>query len=196
MKKRNTVLAVLLSASFLLTACQNTTEPAAENPAANTNSDTSGFENMKVRKLDGTETDMNSILSNAELTVFNIWEPSCGSCQSEMEALAALGDQYSGRGVQIIGIIKGVTQKRDEEALAVISETGAHYIQLLDSEELEKMMPGLYEETPSTVLYSRNKEQLGTVYAGARDEDYWGKEIEKYHSKVCENDHPADCAVG
>ena len=54
MKKRNTVLAVLLSASFLLTACQNTTEPAAENPAANTNSDTSGFENMKVRKLDGT----------------------------------------------------------------------------------------------------------------------------------------------
>ena len=196
MKKRNTVFAVLLSAAFLLTACQNSTEPAAEDTAVNTNSDTAGFENLKVRKLDGTETDMNSILSSAELTVFNVWESSCISCQSEMEALAALGDQYSGRGVQIIGVMKGVTQKRDEEALAVISKTGANYIQLLDSEELQKMMPGLYEETPSTVLYSRDKEQLGTVYAGARDEDFWGKEIEKYHSEVCENDHPADCAVG
>ena len=67
MKKRNTVLAVLLSASFLLTACQNTTEPAAENPTANTNSDTSGFENMKVRKLDGTETDMNAARASISL---------------------------------------------------------------------------------------------------------------------------------
>ena len=108
MKKRNTVFAVLLSAAFLLTACQNSTEPAAEDTAVNTNSDTAGFENIKVRKLDGTETDMNSILSSAELTVFNVWEPSCTSCRSEMEALAALGDQYSGRGVQIIGVIKGV----------------------------------------------------------------------------------------
>ena len=50
MKKRNTVLAVLLSASFLLTACQNTTEPAAENPAANTNSDTVSYTHLDVYK--------------------------------------------------------------------------------------------------------------------------------------------------
>lgn len=196
MKKRNTVTAVLLCAVFLLTACQRPAEPSDRETDADSKADTAGFENIKVRKLDGTDTDMNSILSNAELTVFNIWEPSCSSCKSEMEILAQLGDQYSGKGVQIIGIIKGVSQKNDKEALAVISETGANYIQLQDSEALEKMLPDLYEETPSTLLYSRDKEQLGTVYAGAQDQNFWGTEIEKYHSKVCENDHPADCAVG
>ena len=196
MRKRSTVLTVLLCTVFLLTACQRPAEPADKVTDADSKTDTAGFENIKVRTLDGTDTDMNSILNNAELTVFNIWEPACSSCKSEMEVLAQLGDQYSGKGVQIIGIVKGVAQKNDEEALAVISETGANYIQLQESEALEKMLPGLYEETPSTLLYSRNKKQLGTVYAGARDQDFWGKELEKYHSKICENDHPADCAVG
>ena len=54
MRKRNTVLTVLLCTVFLLTACQRPAEPADKATDADSKTDTVGFENIKVRKLDGT----------------------------------------------------------------------------------------------------------------------------------------------
>lgn len=197
MKKKTLLFTILASAVFLLTACQNS--PGAGDTQKDTTEktkETSAFENFKLKRLDGTDTDLNSILQKSELTVVNIWDPSCETCPDEMKALSELSGQYSGKGIQVIGIVRGVTQEKDEETLAAIAETNAHYIHLLDSEELDSQILDQYPDTPTTIFISRDGRQLGTAYTKPGDKAFWETEFEKYHSQVCENDHPADCAVG
>lgn len=208
MKKRTVLLAAITAAALSLTAC-STSPKTAESPKADASQETelqskslskadvtASFENFKLKKFDGTETELTRLLQNAELTVINIWDPSCESCEDEMKAFSAISGQYSGKGVQIVGVIRGVTEKRDEAAAAVISKTDANYLHFLDSKEVDKQMLDKYPETPTTIFLNRDGEQLGDAYTGAQDQAFWEKEIEKYHSQVCVNDHPADCATG
>lgn len=196
--KRKILLFVILScAVLLLSACQNSDSAGdTQKDIAEETEGTSAFKNFKLNRLDGTETDLNSLLQKSELTVVNIWDPSCESCPDEMKVFSELSGQYSGKGIQIIGVVRGVTQKKDEEALEMIAETNAHYIHLLDSDELDSQILDQYPETPTTIFIGRDGRQLGTAYTKPGDKAFWEKEFEKYHGQVCEGDHPADCAVG
>lgn len=206
MKKRPFFLAALLIAALSLTACGNspkTEDTPKPEPSqgtklktANTPISDTTFENFKIMKSDGTETELTNLLQSAELTVINIWDPSCESCKDEMKAFSTISGQYFGKGVQIVGVIRGITEKRNEDALAVIAETDANYVHLLDTKELDRQILSKYPETPTTLFLDRDGQLLADPYTGAKDQAFWEKEIEKYHSQVCENDHPADCATG
>ena len=206
MKKKPAFLAALLIAALSLTACGNRpkaedtakTKPSQETKlktAAAPDSDTT-FENFKIMKSDGTGTELTNLLQDAELTVINIWDPSCESCKDEMKAFSTISGQYFGKGVQIVGVIRGITQKRDKDALAVIAETDDNYVHLLDTKELDQQILSKYPETPTTLFLNRDGQLVADPYTGVKDQAFWEKEIEKYHSQVCENDHPADCATG
>lgn len=197
MKKRIFLFTILTCAALLLSACQKST--GADDTKKDAPEKTAGsptLENFKLQRLDGTETDLNSLLQKAELTVVNIWDPSCETCPDEMKIFSELSGQYSGKGIQVVGIVRGVTKEKDEDALAVIADTDAHYIHLLDSDELDRQILDQYPDTPTTIFISRDGRQLGTAYIKTEDKAFWETEFEKYHSQVCENDHPADCAVG
>lgn len=205
MKKKTILLTALLISALSLTACGNSgkgkeaarTKPSELKTSEISKSDAvSAFGNFKLTKFDGTQTELTRLLQNAELTVLNIWDPSCESCVDEMKAFSTISGQYSGKGVQIVGIVRGVTEKQDQDALAVITKTDAHYLQLLDTTELDQKILDQYTETPTTLFLNRDGELLGDVYTGAKDQAFWEQEIEKYHSQVCVNDHPADCATG
>ncbi|MBU3876170.1 TlpA family protein disulfide reductase [Faecalicatena sp. AGMB00832] len=205
MKKKTILLTALLISALSLTACGNSgkgkeavrTKPSELKTSEISKSDAvSAFGNFKLTKFDGTQTELTRLLQNAELTVLNIWDPSCESCVDEMKAFSTISGQYSGKGVQIVGIVRGVTEKQDQDALAVITKTDAHYLQLLDTTELDQKILNQYTETPTTLFLNRDGELLGDVYTGAKDQAFWEQEIEKYHSQVCVNDHPADCATG
>lgn len=208
MKKRTVLFTTLVIAAFALTACGNSsktqdaakTRPSNEAELKTTKASepdvTAAYENFKIKKFDGTETELTRLLQNAELTVINIWDPACESCVDEMKAFSAISAQYSGKGVQIVGVVRGVTERQDEDALAVITETDAHYLQLLDTEELDQQILDQYTETPTTIFLDRDGEQIGEAYTGAKDQSFWEQEIETYHSQVCVNDHPADHSSG
>ncbi|MFQ8898917.1 MAG: hypothetical protein ACLR71_12590 [[Clostridium] scindens] len=56
-----------------------------------------------------------------------------------MGILESLSQEYAGRGVQILGLIQGVTDVKDADSLAVVNSAGINYTQLLDSEEFSQL---------------------------------------------------------
>ena len=194
------VLLAVMAAALLLAACQSpaATDKKAEkkDPEARTEEKKEEFGNYGADALNGIQTNTNTIFDQAELTVVNIWDLSCDSCKGEMEALGEIGREYAGKGVQILGIVRGVNADNESEAEAAAAEVNADYVQMIASEEMEKNVLSKYGDAPVTVMVGRDGTVLGDAYAGAKDKEYWNTEIEKYHSKVCVNDHPADCGVG
>lgn len=208
MMRKTAAVTLLLAAVLALTACQT--------PSANTSGEKNGatkktsqsttstvplkqinsLSNFKVTKSDGTQTDMNSILKNADITVFNVWEPSCQSCTDELKAFAELSKRYEGKAVQIVGIIKGVTTPQDKNAQAVLDETKVKYTQLLDSKELDDQLPDLLKEAPSTLFVSKDSEIISSVYTGPRDKAFLENEIDKYAGLACNDDGSEGTAVG
>lgn len=206
MYKRKAALSIIALAALFMTACSNTGGAASDKQSCkngislqtdNLTSETRpDFDNFKVKKIDGTETDMFHVLGSAKLTVVNIWEPSCESCRGEMENLASLSSKYSDKGIQIVGIIKGVTKEPDQAAQEMISKTGAKYVQLLDSKDLDQFTKGQENtQLPAALFFSADGKQLGKTYNGAKDKAFLEKEMLNYYNKACEDKQPSR-AVG
>lgn len=113
-----------------------------------------------------------------------------------MKALGELGREYAGYGVQVVGIIKGVNAGENEQVLSLITETKADYVHILATAEMNRQMLNPYKDIPVTLFVDKNGNKLGEVYTGPHDKKYWGEQVEKYHSKICIGDHPAECGVG
>ncbi|KMZ53810.1 redoxin domain-containing protein [Dorea sp. D27] len=195
------IFIIVMAASLLLAACQSpagnkekTEEKAAA--TAGTEEKKEVFGNYAADALNGIKTNTNTIFDQAELTVVYIWDLSCGSCKEEMETLGDIGREYAGKGVQILGIARGVDADNEEEAAAMAATASADYVQLIATEEMEDKMLHKYAEAPVTIMVGRDGGILGDAVTGTKDSAYWNSEVEKYHSKVCVNDHPADCGVG
>ncbi|QEK18935.1 hypothetical protein LAJLEIBI_02959 [[Clostridium] hylemonae DSM 15053] len=99
--------------------------------------------------MNGIKTNTNTIFDQAELTVVNIWDLSCDSCKGEMEA-GEIGREYAGKGVQILGIVRGVNADNESEAEAAAAEVNADYVQMIASEEMEKNVLSKYGDAPVT----------------------------------------------
>lgn len=205
MGKQKAAMFLLIAATLILTACQSPSAgsvkeknaPAGKGNALSTSLKGTGtLDNFKVTELDGTQTDIDSILKNADLTVFNVWEPSCEPCKDELKAFAVLSRQYAGKGVQIVGIIKGVTAAPNENAQSVMKKANVNYLQLLDSKELDSRLPDLLKEAPSTLFINKDNEILTSVYKGANNKAFWESEIDKYNTQACKSNDLDNCAVG
>lgn len=196
MKAKHAVLTFAVLAALSLTACQSQGNTSSAKEQTSPETEKQDLGELKLTKLDGSTTDMNALLAQSELTVFHVWEPACTDCPDDMKVLDEVGSQYLGRGIQVVGIVKGVYDKSDKETLDALKQTGVNYVQLLDSEALEKKLSGTYPDAPFTILLGRDGKQLGETYTEAEDKAFWDKEFDKYHKQVCVDDHPADCAVG
>ncbi|BDF35191.1 hypothetical protein CE91St62_32530 [Lachnospiraceae bacterium] len=198
---RAKLLIAVMLAALLLTACQSPAgnqEKTEEKEAATARTEEKKevFGNYAADALNGIKTNTNTIFDQAELTVVYIWDVSCASCKEEMETLGDIGREYAGKGVQILGIARGINADNEEEAAAVSAAASADYVQLIATEEMEDNVLHKYSEAPVAMMVGRDGEILGDVVAGTKDSAYWNSKVEKYHSKVCVNDHPADCGVG
>ncbi|RGU91291.1 hypothetical protein DWW31_14185 [Clostridium sp. AF15-17LB] len=198
---RAKILIIAVAAALLLSACQDPAgnqQKTEEKAAGTTGSEEKKevFGNYAADALNGLKTNTNTIFDQAELTVVYIWDLSCGSCKEEMETLGDIGREYAGKGVQILGIARGIDAGNEEEAAAVSAAAGADYVQLIATEEMDDNVLHKYSEAPITIMVGRDGEILGDAVTGTNDSAWWDSEVEKYHSKVCVNDHPADCGVG
>ena len=153
-------------------------------------------DNIKLKTLSGYEMDSKSLFTQSELTVINVWNSSCTSCEKEMGILESLSQEYAGRGVQILGLIQGVTDVKDADSLAVVNSAGINYTQLLDSEEFSQLYLKNLGPLPSSIFIDRKGNVLGQMESGSQDALQWKSEIENYHQKVCVGDHPADSSFG
>lgn len=127
-----------------------------------------------------------SLFADDRLTMINIWATFCGPCLREMPELGQLAADYTGRDVQIVGIVADVPQSADgtyspdmvETAQALVAQTGASYRHLLPSADLISAKLGEVNAVPETIFVDRHGKQVGQSYVGSRSGEDWSKIID------------------
>lgn len=114
------------------------------------------------------------IFAGHSLTILNFWEPWCGPCVGEMPDLQKLSLEYSGRGVQVIGVFS--TPDADEDVRTVLDMTGVTYPILRYTGEFDFLQTGY---VPTTVVIGSSGGIVVESFAGAMDYDSWAALIEE-----------------
>ena len=121
--------------------------------------------------LDGNAVD-SSILSEAKLTVLNVWATYCTPCVNEMPDLETLSQNYKDRGVQVVGLVADVfdDEEKKAEAKEILSATGVTYVNLLPDTVLDDSL--LYDITGTpTTLFLDSEGKILKIVEGTRDLD-------------------------
>ena len=107
-----------------------------------------------------------SIFSDYELTVINFWEPWCGPCVGEMPDIEKLYENYSDKGVLVIGVYS--EDNMEEDVDAVLSESGITYPILRYTADFDQYQSGY---VPTTILVDSNGNIIdtGEVYLDGAD---------------------------
>lgn len=121
--------------------------------------------------LDGNAVD-GSILSEAKLTVLNVWATYCTPCVNEMPDLETLSQNYKDKGVQVVGLVADVfdDEEKKAEAKEILSATGVTYVNLLPDTVLDDSL--LYDITGTpTTLFLDSEGKILKIVEGTRDLD-------------------------
>ncbi len=144
---------------------------------------------FSTKTLDGTEITDRMFAKN-KITMLNVWGTFCGPCIREMPDLAKLNEANKAKGVEVVGIVidildrKGAVDPRIKSAAeSIISQTGARYTHIIPN---LAMMSGLLrniQAVPTTIFVDSNGRQIGQAYLGSRSQKDWQKIIDSLLSK-------------
>ena len=129
------------------------------------------FPAFEGKDLDGNAVD-SSILSEAKLTVLNVWATYCTPCVNEMPDLETLSQNYKDKGVQVVGLVADVfdDEEKKAEAKEILSATGVTYVNLLPDTVLDDSL--LYDITGTpTTLFLDSEGKILKIVEGTRDLD-------------------------
>lgn len=199
-KVATAVLTGLMAVS-LLSACgdQAATAPkATSNSQAQSNKSDSApvkkqsakaFDQFTAEDLEG-NTVTQDVLKEYDLTVLNIWGTFCGPCIKEMPHLGELSKEFKEQGVQFIGVVidavdynGNLLPETVEEAKRIVSETGADYLHLLPSDDLNRIKLNQVTGVPETVFLDSEGNVIDSV-VGAMEKEDWAKTISMLLERV------------
>ena len=130
--------------------------------------------------IDGGEIS-DSIFSEKELTVLNVWGTFCGPCIREMPELAEW-DQELPENVQLLGLVGDINGPEDSEhielAKKIMEQSGVKFRQIVPNEELIPML-GTVAAVPTTFLIDKEGNFVGKPIVGARVSAY-KEAVEEY----------------
>jgi len=201
-RKSAAILAAALGMSLLLSACaQPESAPSltpsaspsasAPQPSASADAQSTGgiLSAFSAEDLDGNALDQ-SILEGHTLTMVNVWATFCTPCISEMPELGELAEEYSDKGVQIVGLVSdvldsdgSVSETQLDTAREIVSATSANYTHIVPSTDFYGI---LYQITsvPTTFFVDETGAQVGYAYLGARDKAEWSTIIDEMLAEV------------
>ncbi len=170
------------------TQAASTTQPVSVPSANNGKAGTlSSFETVDVN---GTTRD-ESIFAGHKLTMINIWATYCGPCLNEMPNLGQLSAEYADKGVQIVGIVLDVRMSdgkynsdKLQEAKELIELTGATYMHLLPSDNLNNAVLDSVNAVPTTIFVNEKGNTIGEAYVGSKNKESWIKIIDTVLAEV------------
>lgn len=142
------------------------------------------LQSFSATDLDGNAVDQ-TIFADYDLTMINIWATFCQPCIGEMPELGRLHADYEEKGVQVIGLVSDVTtaegtisESQVDLAREIVQTTGAAYIHLLPSEDLNRIVLWQIYAVPTTIFVNRQGDLVGYAYMGAADYETWAQRIE------------------
>jgi thiol-disulfide isomerase/thioredoxin len=135
--------------------------------------------------LDGGQADA-TLWENSSLTMVNAWATYCGPCLREMPELAQLSESYADKGVQVVGIVVDVAPQKDgtytdaslQTARDLVDQTGAAYVHLLPSADLDAAFLHQVSAVPTTIFVDSAGNQVGETYVGSRSGEDWAAIID------------------
>ena len=153
-------------------------EPASEESPSESPASDGIMSDFTATDLDGNSVDQ-SIFSEHQLTMVNVWGTFCGPCISEMPELGSLNRDYADKGFQVVGIV--VDASNGEKVYAdtvdtandIIEQTGADYLHILPSEDLIDRFLTQVSAVPTTIFVDKNGNQVGEQYVGAKSYEEW-----------------------
>ena len=114
------------------------------------------------------------ILAPGGVTMVNVWATFCGPCIGELPELAAWNDSLPEHAC-IIGIVCDIQSEDDteyiDEALYLLDDAGADYINLIPNEGLYAILNST-EYVPTTIFVDSEGNQIGEAIVGADVEQY------------------------
>lgn len=136
---------------------------------------------FKAVDLNGNEV-TESIFSEKDLTVVNIWGTFCSPCIEEMPELGAWAKEMP-ENVQIIGLVQDISGADDTEhielAKQIISKADADFVQLIaGTDDFAGVMASLVG-VPTTIFVDSNGNIVGEPIVGSEVEGY-KKFVEEY----------------
>lgn len=118
----------------------------------------------------------NADFSDAKLIMINFWEPWCGPCVSEMPELERIYEEYSSKGLVIIGVFSSIGM--DDEVRNVLDSCGITYPILRYQDQME---PYASDYVPTTVFLNQNGNVLtDEPIIGANSYYDWKMIIDEY----------------
>lgn len=153
------------------------TEPGTYVPAEGTPAP-GILSSFSTTNLDGNVVDQ-SILEGYDLTMVNVWATYCGPCLREMPDLGELAEEYSDRGLQIVGLVSDtlnadgtISDSQVDTAREIVEKTGADYLHILPSEDLFGILSQIYG-VPTTFFVDSEGRQVDTAYVKSMEKDKW-----------------------
>lgn len=175
----------------------DSTKSVFDTPSENkgTDSQTADADSQSVGTFETTDINGNSytesIFSEYDLTLVNIFATWCTPCVSEMPELEQLYQDLKDQGVGIIGFALDTVDsagQADESAVATAQKlqekTGVTYPLLMpDSTMLNGRLSGI-QAVPETFFVDKNGNIVGDTIVGANDYDTWKTTIEELLQKI------------
>lgn len=135
-----------------------------------------------AKDLDG-NTVTESIFSDKELTVVNIWGTFCTPCVEEMPALGEWAKELPNN-VQVVGLITDISGDDDTKhrdlAVQITEKAGADFVQIIGNQDFSSVLNWV-TGVPTTLFVDKNGKIVGEPIVGADVEGY-KKFVEDYLS--------------
>ncbi len=183
------VISIMLA---ILTACgqnQPTEQNIVESTPSQTESKSGILSDFSATDISGTAID-ESILSDYDLTMVNVWATFCSPCIREMPDLGELAKEYKEKGVQIIGLISdmldsdgSISQSQVATAQEIIDKTNADYPHILPSNDLLGLLSQI-SSVPTTFFVDKDGNQIGSAYWGSKSKADWQAIIDRTLAEV------------
>lgn len=188
---------VLMIAVMLMAGCgKNSNDTALEN-RSETDAESSGIENsmeesnsveesaapeqdsgsampaFTAKDLDG-NTVTESIFSDKDLTVVNIWGTFCGPCIREMPELGTWAKDMPDN-VQLIGLVIDIAGDEDTEhhdlAVSIMQNADADFTQIVANQDFADILKDVYG-VPTTMFVDKDGNIVGDPIIGANVDGY------------------------
>lgn len=147
-------------------------------------------------KISFTATDLNGnavtseIFAKNKVTMLNVWGTFCGPCIREMPDLAKLNAANKANGVEVVGIVIDILDRKGKidsrvksSGEAIISQTGANYTHIVPNSEMFSGVLKNVQAVPTTIFVDSNGRQIGEAYIGSRSQADWQKIIDEILKK-------------
>ena len=98
---------------------------------------------FETTDLNGNPVRSEDLFASHKVTMINIWATWCGPCCGELPELEKLSAEIAGEECQIIGICDDTIDGEDviAEAKNLLSEYGVTYMNLVQKEEIQELLP-------------------------------------------------------